>query len=122
LLDTNIALWAAAASKKLSREAERMINRADSVYVSSVSIWEIGIKIAIGKLEIDVDQFLRSLNDRGFEQLPVTWEHARVFSSLPLHHRDPFDRMLVAQAMGEPLILVTHDETLSTYGDIVRVA
>jgi PIN domain nuclease of toxin-antitoxin system len=122
LLDTNIALWAAAASKKLSREATRAIERAESIHVSSITIWEIGIKVAIGKLEIDVDNFMRSLNDRGFAQLPVTWEHARIFSGLPLHHRDPFDRMLVAQAMSEPLILLTHDETLSAYGDLVRVA
>jgi len=122
LLDTNIALWAAAASKKLSREAERAINRADTIHVSSVSIWEIGIKTAIGKLEINVEEFLRSLSDRSFEQLPVTWEHARVASWLPLHHRDPFDRMLVAQALSEPLILLTHDQTLSAYGDIVKIA
>jgi PIN domain nuclease of toxin-antitoxin system len=121
-LDTNIALWAAAGSRKLTRQATRAIERAESIYVSSVSIWEIGIKVAIGKLEIDVDNFMRSLNDRGVEQLPVTWEHARIFSGLPLHHRDPFDRMLIAQAMSEPLILLTHDETLSTYGNLVRVA
>jgi PIN domain nuclease of toxin-antitoxin system len=98
------------------------MERADSVHVSSVCIWEIGIKVAIGKLKINVDEFLRTVDAMGFEQLPVTWEHARVFSGLPLHHRDPFDRMLVAQAMSEPLILLTHDETLSAYGDLVRVA
>jgi PIN domain nuclease of toxin-antitoxin system len=122
LLDTNIALWAAAASKKLSREAERTIKRAETVHVSAVSIWEIGIKVAIGKLEIDVDKFLRALSERSFEPLPVTWQHGRVFSGLPLHHRDPFDRMLVAQATSEPLILLTHDETLSAYGSLVKVA
>jgi PIN domain nuclease of toxin-antitoxin system len=122
LLDTNIVLWTAVASKRLSREAKRIIERAESLYVSSVSIWEIGIKVALGKLEVDVDELLRTLTDRSFEPLPVTWEHARVLSWLPLHHRDPFDRMLVAQAMSEPLILLTHDETLSAYGDIVRVA
>jgi PIN domain nuclease of toxin-antitoxin system len=109
-------------SKKLTREARRTIDRAESVHVSSVSVWEVAIKAALGKLEIDVDDLLRSLNERGFEQLPVSWEHARIFSGLPLHHRDPFDRMLVAQAMSEPLILLTHDETLSAYGDLVRVA
>ena len=122
LLDTNIVLWTAVTSKRLSREAKRIIERAESLYVSSVSIWEIGIKVTLGKLDVDVDELLRTLTDRSFEQLPVTWEHARVFSWLPLHHRDPFDRMLVAQAMSEPLILLTHDETLSAYGDIVRVA
>jgi PIN domain nuclease of toxin-antitoxin system len=121
-LDTNIVIWAAMGSKRLSRSAERAIQHADAVHVSSVSVWEIGIKATLGKLEINVDELLRTLGDRGFEQLPVTWEHARVFSWLPLHHRDPFDRMLVAQAMSEPLILLTHDETLSAYGDIVRVA
>ena len=121
-MDTNIALWAVADTKKLSREAKRTIERADSVHVSSVCIWEIGIKVALGKLKINVDEFLRSVDAMGFEQLPVTWKHGRVFSRLPLHHRDPFDRMLVAQAMSEPLILLTHDETLSTYGNLVRVA
>lgn len=109
-------------SKKLSRDATRVIERAESVHVSSVSLWEVGIKAALGKLEIDVDDLVHSLNERGFEQLPVTWEHTRIFSELPLHHRDPFDRMLVAQAVSEPLILLTHDETLSAYGDLVRVA
>jgi PIN domain nuclease of toxin-antitoxin system len=121
-LDTNIVIWAAMGSKKLSREATRAIERAESVYVSSVSIWEVGIKATLGKLEIDVDDLLASLNGRGFEPLPVTWEHSRVFAGLPLHHRDPFDRMLVAQAMSEPLVLLTHDERLSEYGDLVRVA
>jgi PIN domain nuclease of toxin-antitoxin system len=121
-LDTNIVLWTAVTSKRLSREAKRVIERAESIHVSPVSIWEIGIKVALGKLEVEVEELLRTLGDRGFEQFPVTWEHARVFSWLPLHHRDPFDRMLVAQAMSEPLILLTHDETLSAYGDIVRVA
>jgi len=109
-------------SRKLSREAARAIERAESVHVSAVSIWEVGIKAALGRLEIDVDDLLRSLGDRSFEQLPVTWEHARVFSSLPVHRRDPFDRMLVAQATSEPLILLTHDETLSAYGSLVKVA
>ena len=109
-------------SKRLSRDATRVIERAETVYVSSVSIWEVAIKATLGKLKLDVEDLLRSLNDQEFEQLPVTWEHARVFSWLPVHHRDPFDRMLVAQAMSEPLILLTHDETLSAYGDIVRVA
>lgn len=109
-------------SKKLSRDAKRAIDRAESIHVSSVSVWEVAIKAGLGKLEIDVDDLLHSLNDRGFEQLAVTWEHARIFAGLPLHHRDPFDRMLVAQAMNEPLILLTHDERLSAYGDLVRVA
>jgi PIN domain nuclease of toxin-antitoxin system len=121
-LDTNIVIWAAMGSRKLSREAARAIERAESVHVSAVSIWEVGIKAALGRLEIDVDDLLRCLGDRSFEQLPVTWEHARVFSSLPVHHRDPFDRMLVAQATSEPLILLTHDETLSAYGSLVKVA
>ncbi|HXW24022.1 MAG TPA: type II toxin-antitoxin system VapC family toxin [Xanthobacteraceae bacterium] len=122
LLDTNIVLWAAMGSKKLSREAKRAIERADSVHVSSVSIWEIGIKVALGKLDVDVDEFLRSLRARSFEQLSLTWEHGRMLGRLPLHHRDPFDRMLVAQAMSEPLVLLTHDETLSAYGDLIKIA
>ena len=109
-------------SKKLSREAARAIERAESVHVSAVSLWEIGIKAALGKLEIDLDDFVDSLHDRTFEQLPVTWEHARIFSELPLHHRDPFDRMLVAQAKSEPLVLLTHDEALSSYGALVKIA
>jgi PIN domain nuclease of toxin-antitoxin system len=122
LLDTNIILWAVADLKRLSRDAKREIERADLVHVSSVSFWEIGIKATLGKLKINLDEFLRAVDAMGFRQLPVTWEHARVFSWLPLHHRDPFDRMLVAQAMSEPLILLTHDETLSAYGSVVKVA
>jgi PIN domain nuclease of toxin-antitoxin system len=65
---------------------------------------------------------VHSLHDRTFEQLPVTWEHVRIFSELPLDHRDPFDRMLVAQAKSEPLVLLTHDEALSSYGALVKIA
>jgi PIN domain nuclease of toxin-antitoxin system len=120
-LDTNILLWAFVASTKLSREGRQTIDRAETVRVSSASIWEIGIKVALGRLEIDVDEMLKYLLAMEVERLPITWEHGRAVGRLPMHHRDPFDRMLIAQAASESLVLVTHDEMLSAYGDFVRI-
>jgi PIN domain nuclease of toxin-antitoxin system len=122
LLDTNILIWAVAGSKRLSREARREIERAEVIFVSSASLWEISIKISLGKLEISDDELLQCLEAMGVEPLPITWEHARAVRQLPLHHRDPFDRMLIAQAISEPLVLLTHDEALLAYGDLIRVA
>lgn len=108
-------------SKKLSKQAQREIEQADTVFVSAASVWEIGIKAALGKLEVDVDELTQILTDAGFEQLPVSWKHACVIHTLPHHHHDPFDRMLVAQAISEPLRLVTHDAQLANYSDLVIV-
>lgn len=121
LLDTSIVLWAMADDPRLSAAARERIGKATSVHVSAVSIWEMSIKAALGKLKADVDAVAELIPKAGFVELPLTFEHARAVHRLPDHHRDPFDRMLVAQAISEPLRLLTSDRALGRYGDLVEV-
>ena len=121
LIDTHMLLWALASPKKLSARARQLIERSD-VYVSAASIWEISIKAALGKLAIDAHQVLAAVEPAGFSLLPVTGEHAADVADLALHHKDPFDRLLVAQARAEPMRLLTDDEILRVYGDFVIIA
>jgi PIN domain nuclease of toxin-antitoxin system len=99
LLDTHIFLWFLADSKQLSESARRRIAEADEVFVSAASIWEIAIKVGIGKLDTNIDDVVAGIEASGFEELPVLSRHAVLVASLPAVHRDPFDRLLVAQAM-----------------------
>jgi PIN domain nuclease of toxin-antitoxin system len=114
LLDTHAVVWFLEGSDKLRSEARVAIETADRVYVSSATIWEMAVKVARGRLVAPSD-FPDSLLDQGMLQLALEWEHARVAGGLPLHHRDPFDRMLVAQAMVERLTIVTRDEAIARY-------
>jgi PIN domain nuclease of toxin-antitoxin system len=120
LLDTQIALWATIGT--LPIEARQLINEADAVYVSAVSPWEISIKASHGRIKIEPADLLRGFRDANFLELPITWRHAVAARSLSLRdHRDPFDRMLIAQAITEPLRLVTTDRVLARYSDVVIV-
>ena len=119
LLDTHLALWLVRDAPELSAEARRLILAAEAVFVSSVSIWEATIKVATGKLPLDPARLESQLLVAGVQPLPLTWAHARALHGLPMHHRDPFDRMLVVQAMSEPLHLLTHDAALLPYSDLV---
>jgi PIN domain nuclease of toxin-antitoxin system len=121
LLDTHLLLWALAAPAKLPAAARKQIEAAE-VFVSAASIWEISIKSALGKLEADPQEVLAAISPAGFVLLPITGEHAAKVRELPSLHKDPFDRMLVAQASVEPMILLTNDEALRKYGTIVTVA
>ena len=121
LLDTHLVLWAMQDSKQLSTAARRQIRAAEANYVSAASLWEIAIKSSLGKLSIDSDMLEEQLDAAGFHALPITWQHTAQVRKLPMHHRDPFDRMLVAQAVSEPLRLLTHDEGLRVYSDLVTV-
>ena len=120
LLDTHLLLWALSSPAKLPAATRRQIESAE-VFVSAASIWEISIKCAIGKLEADPAEILAGVEPAGFDLLPVTGEHAVKVARLPPLHRDPFDRMLVAQASTEPMILLTDDAELRGYGDFVQV-
>jgi PIN domain nuclease of toxin-antitoxin system len=120
LLDTQIALWALAGHRRLAREARRLIET-NHVVVSAASIWEIAIKTAIGKLDADPAEVRNALAPSGFGELPVTGEHAARVATLPAHHRDPFDRLLVAQSLVEGLTLLTADVQLARYGGSVRL-
>ena len=119
LLDTHIALWLVRDAPELSAEARRLISGAESVFVSSVSMWEATIKVALGKLPLDPARLESQLLAAGVQPLPLTWAHARALHGLPMLRRDPFDRMLVVQAMTEPLHLLTHDAALAAYSDLV---
>ena len=121
LLDTHIALWLMRDAVELNTAARRALQAADEIFVSSVSVWEVTIKAGLGKLPIDPVRFEAQLLLAGIQPLPVTWAHAVSLRDLPLHHRDPFDRMLIAQAKSEPLILLTHDTAFAAYGDSVML-
>jgi PIN domain nuclease of toxin-antitoxin system len=120
LLDTQILLWALAGHRRLPREARRLIDAHESI-VSAASIWEIATKVSLGRLEADPAAVRQALDPSGFEELAVTGEHAARVVQLPPHHRDPFDRLLVAQSLVEQLVLLTTDAQLAAYGSLVRV-
>ncbi len=119
LLDTQIFIWAVMDSHRLGPSARKMLNEAEQVYVSAVSIWEIAIKARLGKINADTQEMLRAISDSGFAELAVSAHHAAGVERLELHHQDPFDRLLVAQAMAEPLRLLTADPLLEKYSDLV---
>lgn len=119
LLDTHIYLWAVSADPLLSPETRRAIESADAVYVSAASIWEIAIKARLGKLAADPAALAAAIDSSGFLHLPISAAHAAGVARLPLHHYDPFDRLLVSQAATEPLRLLTADAQLVRYGAMV---
>jgi PIN domain nuclease of toxin-antitoxin system len=108
-------------SRALSVSARKRMRAAEAVYVSAASLWEIAIKAMLGKLAIDSDELEEKLAEAGFLQLPISWQHAVQLRKLPMRHRDPFDRMLISQAISEPLHLLTHDSTLTQYSDLVTL-
>jgi PIN domain nuclease of toxin-antitoxin system len=114
LLDSHVALWWLADDVQLSAAARAAIAGADQVYVSVVTPWELGIKRASGKIDLP-DDLVPQLISAGFEMLPIQAEHAVAAPELPAHHRDPFDRMLIAQAITEHLVLVSADQQLALY-------
>jgi PIN domain nuclease of toxin-antitoxin system len=120
LLDTHLLLWAFAAPERLPIRARKRIDVSE-VFVSAASIWEVSIKAALGKLDADPAALLAEIEPAGFRLLPVTGEHAAAVARLPTIHNDPFDRMLVAQAKTEPLLLVTNDAALAGYGDCIEL-
>lgn len=113
LLDTHVLLWAVLNDPRLTAAQAKAISEGE-MYLSSASIWEIGIKRAIGKLDVPGDLFEIAV-DAGCRPLPISWTHAEAAAALPLHHTDPFDRMLVAQARCEGLRLASSDTKLEAY-------
>jgi len=115
LLDTHVILWWQTDDRRLGQEARRAIATADLVWVSAASGWEVSIKAALGRIRLD-EQFHLLVGTDDFTELPVSLIHADRSAALPPHHADPFDRMLVAQALVERANLVTHDRALEPYG------
>jgi PIN domain nuclease of toxin-antitoxin system len=124
LLDTHVLLWALAEPRRLGRETRATIENADSeVLFSAASIWEIAIKSGLdrGDFAFDPAEIALAALDTGFSELAVRANAAALVSRLPLLHRDPFDRLLVAQAMTEPATLYTAAQQLPPYSDLVRL-
>jgi PIN domain nuclease of toxin-antitoxin system len=121
LLDTHALLWWLDGTRLSETITERIADPGELVVVSAASIWEASIKAALGKLEVP-EALATAVVEEGFEPLPITFNHAERAGALPPHHRDPFDRMLVAQALVEGLTVVTHDPAFEPYGvDLLRV-
>jgi PIN domain nuclease of toxin-antitoxin system len=117
LLDTHVLLWWMADDRKLGKGAREIIaNPNNDVHVSSVSVWEAAIKAALGRLEIELDDLEEAIVRNGLRPLPIGFRHAVTAGRLPSVHRDPFDRMLVAQASVEELRIVSHDRVFERYG------
>ena len=115
LLDTHVVLWWQADDRRLKAGAKKAIATADLVWVSAVSGWEASIKIALGRLRLG-EPFPLMVRTNDFTELPITLAHAERFAAIRAHHLDPFDRMLVAQALVEDATLVTHDKAFEPYG------
>jgi len=124
LLDTHLLLWTAAEPSKLSPQAKALIsNKEHRLYFSAASLWEVVIKNGLGRPDFRVDPHLlrRGLVDNGYLELPVTSQHTLAVGHLPDIHKDPFDRILVAQAETEGFLLITSDEQVAQYPGPVRM-
>lgn len=122
LLDTHVALWAITDSPKLPKKARELIASPKStVWVSAANLWEIAIKHSLGRGDMPVSSpdAMRYFKESGYRILPVEAEHAIAVEELPNHHQDPFDRILVAQALVEPMRLMTHDPLVALYSDTI---
>ncbi len=122
ILDTHIILWWMDDSDLLPKRYHRAISDINNIcFVSAASIWEISIKSSIGKLDIP-DNYMEVLFDQNFKELPISWQHTDRVRSLPMYHKDPFDRLLIAQAIVENLTLLSVDKIISEYNvDILAV-
>jgi len=124
LVDTHLLLWAMSQSRRLPKDARALLeDPANELFHSAASLWEIAIKMGLRRADFMVDlPLLRdALSRMGSVELPVTGVHAERLLLLPPIHKDPFDRMLVAQSLSEPLVLLTNDDQLAGYGTLVRV-
>lgn len=119
LLDTHILLWWLNADRRLTRAVRDVLrNEENDIAVSAVSIWEIAIKRALGRIDVDFEEMLSAIGADGFAELPVRFAHSRTLESLPRRHDDPFDRMLIAQSISEGRRLVTHDKDVLAYAGV----
>lgn len=124
LLDTHILLWALDAPERLPPDVAAQIESPETtVYFSAASIWEIAIKMALGKIDVHFspEDIAQAARETGFVELPVSAAHGAKAAHLPPHHRDPFDRLLIAQALLMPAQLLTADSALPPYSELVRL-
>lgn len=123
LLDTHVMLWWMENHARITPEITSLVSGAEAVFFSRASLWEMSIKKSLGRLTIDLPRFCEMVPAEGFLWLDIRQEHLLTVAQLPAldDHRDPFDRLLVAQSLTEPLILLTADSVLARYGSTVRV-
>lgn len=121
LLDTRVFLSWLANDRFLSKKAATYIKNAKEIFISSASIWEAKTKIELGKLAVNLSDLVATIEAQGFSELPITAEHIALATKLPNHHRDQIDRILIAQAIHHPLRLLTMDEKLKSYSELVEV-
>jgi len=119
LLDTHIYLWCINDDLLLSKEARKYIRDASEVYISTASLWEAAIKIKLKKLNANIDELINAISESGFVELPILTKDIAGLHYLPELHKDPFDRMLLSQAINEPLKLLTCDAILAQYSELV---
>jgi PIN domain nuclease of toxin-antitoxin system len=122
LLDTHILLWALDEPSRLKPDMRALLeDSGNEVFFSAASIWEIAVKARLGRVDFPVgpEDIIRAARDVGFTELPVRADAAARVATLPLHHHDPFDRLLVAQALDEPMRLYTADTLLPPYSELV---
>lgn len=120
LVDTQLVLWAASSPRKISKKARALLKHPDNaLFFSAASLWEIAIKNSLGREDFKANPGLlrRGLLDNGWQELPITGRHAIAVEHLPAIHKDPFDRILLAQAKVEGFVLLTTDSTVSQYPD-----
>jgi len=110
-----------AGSPLLKASTRRLLESADEIHVSAASIWEIAVKARLGRIDADPAELAAAIEPSGFLELPVSAAHAAAVAMLDLHHSDPFDRLLIAQALAEPLKLVTADAVLAMYSELIVV-
>jgi PIN domain nuclease of toxin-antitoxin system len=119
LLDTHILLWALTKDDRLGATARMILDSHNDVMVSTVSYLELAIKASQGKIDVDVVELRKAVARSGFEEVSIQGKHAEILGQLPWYHKDPFDRILVAQALAEPMRLLTVDPQVARYSDTV---
>jgi len=121
LLDSHIYLWALVDDPKLTRPMRKLMTSADEIFVSAATVWELSIKIALGNLNANASDVVAGIEGLGARELPVTALHAVQVRHLPALHKDPFDRLLIGQAIHEQMQFLTHDTVLRGYSPLVTV-
>lgn len=119
LLDTHILLWWMTADRRLSKSLARVLASAENdIAVSAASIWEIAIKRTLGRIDVDLDELLSAIGAQGMAEIPIRFAHSLRLADLPRNHDDPFDRILIAQAIAEGRRLVTGDDAILAYAGV----
>ena len=121
LLDTNVVLWLSENKPRISQIKSMLLSEESQVFISTVSFWEIAIKVRTGKLAVNLEQLRSYAEIHDFNELPITSKYMSSYLELPLLHKDPFDHMLLAQAIYSPMRLITGDSFLADYSSLVMV-